>query len=135
MQTYRDACLEVDYEAKRVVMNFTPVHLTPSEFRLLATLVRNTGNIVLRSELLREVCGCSPEARTRSLDVHLRRLRFKLGDDRREHLQTVFGVGYRMRPFGPESRAPVPVNSADSVVELQGSLENRDFLNSQRHCY
>jgi DNA-binding response OmpR family regulator len=44
------------------------------------------------------VWGYSSEVRTRTLDVHIRRLRGKLRDNGRQHIETIFGIGYRLQP-------------------------------------
>ena len=68
---------------------------------LLEFLVRNAGEVVPSDILLGRVFGYSPEARTRTLHVHVRRLREKLGIYRGQYIETIFGVGYRFKPFRP----------------------------------
>jgi DNA-binding response OmpR family regulator len=95
---YRDARLEVDFHMQAVLLDGAPVHLTPMEFALLAQLARSAGNIVSRDALMLSVWGYGPEIHTRTMDVHLRRLRVKLGSYSRQHIETVFGLGYRLQP-------------------------------------
>lgn len=98
LERYYDPRLEVDFRNRRVVLDSRPVRLTKMEFRLLTLLAQNAGEIVPRATLLMTVWGYSSEIRTRTLDVHIRRLRRKLKDDRRRHIETVFGIGYRLQP-------------------------------------
>ncbi len=98
LERYRDARLDLDIRSRAVALDQVPVHLTPMEFGLLATLARNAGDIVPRDALMLNVWGYGPEIRTRTMDVHLRRLRVKLGSYSRQHIETVFGLGYRLQP-------------------------------------
>ena len=99
---YRDARLELDFHTRAVLLDGAPVHLTPLEFALLAQLARNAGEILSRSTLMLNVWGFGPEIHSRTMDVHLRRLRAKLGSYSRQHIETVFGLGYRLQPcIGP----------------------------------
>jgi DNA-binding response OmpR family regulator len=69
--------------------------LTPREFDLLAFLTRHPGRALSRDELLRKVWGYDFVGETRTVDVHVRRLRAKLG----EHhgmIETVLGAGYKL---------------------------------------
>jgi DNA-binding response OmpR family regulator len=68
--------------------------LTPREFDLLAFLVRHPGRVMSREELLRKVWGYDYVGETRTVDVHVRRLRAKL-DDKGKLIQTVTGAGYK----------------------------------------
>src|SRR5262245_40853006 len=71
--------------------------LTPREFDLLAFFVRHPGRVLVRDELLRKVWGYDYVGETRTVDVHVRRLRAKLGDKGRL-IQTVTGSGYKFVP-------------------------------------
>ena len=108
-ERYRDARLEVDFQRQLALLDGAPVHLTPLEFGLLAHLARHAGSIVQREMLMLHVWGYGPDIHTRTMDVHLRRLRVKLGSYSRQHLETVFGLGYRLQPcsapMGLTSRA------------------------------
>jgi len=111
---YRDARLEIDFQAQAVWLDGTAVHLTPMEFALLAQLARKAGEIMSRDELMLNVWGYGPEIHTRTMDVHLRRLRVKLGSYSRVHVETIFALGYRLRPCSepvPMSRSDVPEQS------------------------
>ena len=72
-----------------------PGRLTRKERELLEFLSRHAGQVVGRQTLLTGVWGYSTEARTRTLDVHIRRLRKKLGTSCGT-IETIFGVGYRL---------------------------------------
>jgi len=74
-----------------------PVHLTPSEFDLLAVLMASPGRVYSRLDLLRELEGTSFEGVARTIDQHVRNLRTKIEKDpaHPRYVETVFGVGYR----------------------------------------
>jgi DNA-binding response OmpR family regulator len=103
---YRDEHLLID-AAGEVELDSRHVTLTRKEFELLAMLARNAGEIVPREILLSMVWGYREGTRTRTLDVHVRRLRRKLGSFGDIYIQTVFGVGYRFERY----RAPRPLLS------------------------
>ena len=88
--------VKIDRIKHRVSMNGRPVDLTPSEFRLLDTLIRQPGRAFDRSELIDAALGADTLVLERTIDVHIRSLRKKLGDEN-ELIQTVRGVGYRFR--------------------------------------
>lgn len=96
---YRDAHVELDYRMPALVVDARPVRLTRKEYELISLLARNAGEIVPRDVLLMRVWGYGREIRTRTLDVHIRRLRKKLGDYGEQYIETIFGVGYRFQPF------------------------------------
>jgi len=97
-ERYDDPRLEVDFRTHAVTVDQRAIRLTNMEFRLLALLAQNAGDIVPRAALLEHVWGYSREVRTRTLDVHIRRLRGKLKDHGRQHIETIFGIGYRLQP-------------------------------------
>jgi two-component system alkaline phosphatase synthesis response regulator PhoP len=70
------------------------VKLTRKEFALLAEMARNPGRVMTRETLLDRVWGLNYYGDTRTLDVHIRRLRHKLGDA--SLIETVTGIGYRL---------------------------------------
>ena len=72
------------------------LNLTPTEFRLLWTLVRQPGRPFSRNELMDTSRGEDANALERTIDVHIRSLRAKLGD-KAEHVETVRGIGYRFK--------------------------------------
>jgi DNA-binding response OmpR family regulator len=97
--SYRDTHLELDYRRPALAVDARPVRLTRKEYELFALLARNAGEIVPRDVLLMRVWGYGSEIRTRTLDVHIRRLRKKLGAYGEQYIETIFGVGYRFQPF------------------------------------
>ena len=86
-----------------VAVRENPVALTNKEFELLALLMAHEGRALSRSLLLGEVWDLGAEPENRTLDVHIRSLRSKLGDEG-ERIETIRGVGYRLRA-GEEERA------------------------------
>jgi DNA-binding response OmpR family regulator len=96
---YKDAHLEVDFSRGLAALDARQLVLTRKEYELLALLVDSAGEVVPREALLMRIWGYSNQIRTRTLDVHIRRLRSKLGGYSRQYIETIFGVGYRFQPF------------------------------------
>ncbi len=96
---YSDDHLTLDYRRAAAAVDSSKMILTRKEFELLAMLTANEGEIVPRNVLLMTIWGYSAEIRTRTLDVHIRRLRKKLGNFGEQYIETVFGVGYRFQRF------------------------------------
>ncbi len=86
--------ITIDRIKHRVSVDQRPLDLTPSEFRLLETMMRQPGRAFDRSELIDAALGADTMVLERTIDVHIRSLRKKLGDFN-EVIQTVRGVGYR----------------------------------------
>jgi two-component system alkaline phosphatase synthesis response regulator PhoP len=101
---YHDSHLILDFERKSATLDSQPLPLTRKEYDLLALLVSYAGVIIPRSEVLMRVWGYSTEIRTRTLDVHIRHLRKKLGIYADVYIETVFGVGHRFQPYGSSVR-------------------------------
>jgi DNA-binding response OmpR family regulator len=91
---YNDQRLSVNFPDMRVECDGTAVKLTRKEFALLEYLIRNMGRVTTRQQLLDNVWGYSYFGDTRTLDVHIRRIRQKL-DPCGGCVETVVGVGYR----------------------------------------
>ncbi len=91
--------LTVDLVARRVLMGEAEVHLTPTEYKLLATLVRYAGRVVTHRQLLKEVWGPNAIEHTHYLRVYMTHLRHKVEHDptRPRYLVTESGVGYRLK--------------------------------------
>ena len=89
--------LEIDLHGYRVSRGGEPIHLTRSEFNLLAILAQHPGQTFSRAQLLDRVHGVAYEGFDRSIDAHIKNLRRKLEPDPAEPLYvlTVYGVGYR----------------------------------------
>jgi two-component system KDP operon response regulator KdpE len=96
--TFTCGDLHVDLGRRRVVLQGAEVHLTPIEYRLLATLVRYAGRVITQRQLLREVWGPNAEGQSHYLRVYMAHLRRKLERDpaRPRYLTTEPGVGYRL---------------------------------------
>jgi len=91
---YRGVNLVADFDAVAVSVQGEPVRLTRREFELLRYLVNNKNRVVSRDRLLERVWGYERLVETRSIDVHVGRLRSKLRDAGRQ-IETVIGLGYR----------------------------------------
>ena len=89
---YEDARLQVDYQARRVLLRGEEVALTALEFDLLALLTKEVGHAVSRETLLHKVWGYAYIGETRTVDAHVQRLRAKIGADA---VETVYKYGYR----------------------------------------
>ncbi len=92
--SYAGAHLIADFEAISVRVDGTQVRLTRREFELLRYLVENRNRVISRDKLLERVWGWDDSVETRSVDVHIGRLRSKLGIASRQ-IETVIGLGYR----------------------------------------
>jgi DNA-binding response OmpR family regulator len=94
IQRYNDDKLSIDFADMRVVCQGESVKLTRKEFALLEALSKSSGRVVTRQNLLDNVWGYQYFGDTRTLDVHIRRLRQKLGLCG-DCIETVVGIGYR----------------------------------------
>jgi two-component system phosphate regulon response regulator PhoB len=88
--------ISIDRSRHRVTASGTPIQLTHSEFRLLEALIRQPGRVFQRSELIDAALGGDTLVMERTIDVHVRALRRKLGEHA-DVIETVRGVGYRFR--------------------------------------
>jgi DNA-binding response OmpR family regulator len=91
---YRGAHLIADFEAVSITVEGTAIRLTRREFELLRFLVENRNRVLSRDRLLERVWGYDRFIETRSVDVHIGRLRAKLGVAGQQ-IETVVGLGYR----------------------------------------
>ncbi len=112
---YQDAHLELDFNHKMALLDAHRLVLTRKEYDLLSLLVENAGEIVPREVLLSRVWGYGDQIRTRTLDVHIRRLRSKLGTYSMQYLETIFGVGYRFQPY-QSARRFQPIATASPLA-------------------
>jgi len=94
IERYEDEKLSIDFADMRVVCGGADVKLTRKEYALLTYLIKSAGRVATRQNLLDNVWGYSYFGDTRTLDVHIRRLRQKL-DSCGNCIETVVGVGYR----------------------------------------
>lgn len=108
MPGYEDSRLTIDFADMRVTCDGTKVRLTRKEFALLATLAKGAGRVATRQQLLDNVWGYEYYGDTRTLDVHIRRLRQKL-DTCGDAIETVVGVGYRFA--GCQGKPVIPDES------------------------
>ena len=91
---YQGKHLRADFDAVSIAVDGEPVRLTRREFELLRFLVDNRNRVLSRDRLLERVWGYERFIETRSVDVHVGRLRAKLGAAGRQ-IETVVGLGYR----------------------------------------
>ena len=90
----------VDSARRTAFFHDRPLDLRPREFDLLALLVAHPEQIWSREALLRRVWGSDEHIDARTVDVHVRRLRAKLGPEHEQLIGTVRNVGYRFDPQG-----------------------------------
>jgi two-component system phosphate regulon response regulator PhoB len=95
--------LVIDRSAHRVLLEGHEVGLTATEYKLLLTLVERRGRVQTRPQLLESVWAAQPDIQTRTVDMHVQRLRSKLGETGRL-IETVRGFGYRFRATERVSR-------------------------------
>lgn len=91
--------ISIDERAHTVCVSGRDVQLTLKEYQLLVLLMKNQGVVLTRDVLLENIWGYGSETETRTVDVHIRTLRQKLGDSG-TLIETVRGVGYRMGASG-----------------------------------
>ncbi len=93
-KAYRQAVISYSEEERKVFVNGRPCRLTSQEFRLLMALAAEAGNVLSRDWLLCAAWDYLTPGKSRTVDVHVQRLRRKMGD---ELFETVHGKGYRLR--------------------------------------
>jgi DNA-binding response OmpR family regulator len=91
--------ISIDFKTKKLLKNSSEIRLTPKEFEIIHILVKNDNRAIDRNELIDMVWGKNYFGDTKTLDVHIRRLREKIEDDPSNpyFIETVWGVGYRWR--------------------------------------
>jgi len=87
--------LRLDLDQQTASLHHQSLDLTPSEFAILATLMKRPNHVLSRSELIEKALGYAYEGLDRTLDSHIRNLRKKLNHE--DYIETVVGVGYRLR--------------------------------------
>ncbi len=95
----RAGAVAVDLNAMRATVAGRELDLTPTEFRLLVTLMERRGRVQSRQQLLESAWDIHARIETRTVDMHVQRLRSKLGESA-ALIETVRGFGYRFRPPG-----------------------------------
>ena len=86
--------IKIDENQHTVFSGNQQLFLTVKEFDLLVLLIKNRGNVLTREQLLESVWGLSSEIESRTVDVHIRTLRAKLGENKK-NIETIRGVGYK----------------------------------------
>jgi two-component system KDP operon response regulator KdpE len=94
---YQFSAITVDLSSRRITRGEEEIHLTPIEFRLLATLLNNHGKVLTQRQLLNQVWGPNAVEHSHYLRIYMGHLRQKLESDpaRPRHLLTETGIGYR----------------------------------------
>ncbi len=92
------ATLAIDEEKHEVLLDNKQIDLNPKEFRLLSIMLQKLNSLVSRQDLIKEVWGEDYYGDTRTLDVHIRRIREKLShhDFGKDYIKTVHGYGYKV---------------------------------------
>ena len=88
--------LQIDRGTHEVTVDGQPLDLTRTEYKLLVTLAERRGRVLPRAQLLETVWEASPDVQTRTVDMHVQRLRTKLGPVA-DLVETIRGFGYRLR--------------------------------------
>ena len=91
---YKD--LKIDLVKNMVYKNNIPLELTIREFKLFIFLLNNKGKVISREKIFESVWNYENNNQTRSLDVHIRKLRQKLGDENNSYIETIRGTGYKI---------------------------------------
>lgn len=96
---YNDGHLFIDLDARVVTLGGEPVKLTPTEFRLLAVLMRRVGRVVTHEEIIKEVWGAEKKSALGSLKLYIHYLRQKLEEYPRDpyYVLAEWGIGYRLK--------------------------------------
>lgn len=102
-QAVRVGELTIDLQSYEVTMAGRRISLTYKEFQLLTLLASNPGRVYTREALLNQVWGYDYLGGTRTVDVHIRRLRSKVEDPDHLFVETIWNVGYRFRDIASEA--------------------------------
>ena len=94
---YKVGSIFLQVDTREVKVNDESVDLTRKEFDLLHIFMQNMGKVLTREVLLQKVWGYEYEGETRTVDVHIRHLRRKLGPEGETRIETIHGVGYKLR--------------------------------------
>ena len=94
---YKVGNIFLQVDTREVKVHDEPVDLTRKEFDLLHIFMQNMGKVLTREVLLQKVWGYEYEGETRTVDVHIRHLRRKLGPEGETRIETIHGVGYKLR--------------------------------------
>jgi len=87
--------LKIDFENYEILKSNKKLELTLKEYELLKYFVENSDKVITRDEILDKVWGYDFFGESRTLDVHIRNLRKKIGDDGQKIIETIRGIGYK----------------------------------------
>ena len=107
--------LVIDEHSYSAKLRGRPLDLTYKEFELLKFLAQHPGRVFSRAQLLQEIWGYDYFGGTRTVDVHVRRLRGKLGTEHEALIGTVRNVGYKLDQQVADATAAASVPAGDSV--------------------
>ena len=113
-EVFDDGRLYIDFDAYLVRLNHREPKLTLKEFSLLKFLIQNQGRVFSRAKLLDVVWG-HQSSKTRTVDVHVRRIRKKLGLRSEEYIQTIISVGYLFKPQNEQSKPLIAQPGVSSI--------------------
>ena len=91
----KTSCLEINLESYRVLINNKEIKFTNKQFQLLIYLIENKNIVISRERILEAVWGYDFSGGTRTIDVHIKELRKKIGDSNGELIETIWAIGYR----------------------------------------
>src|SRR2546426_7782482 len=106
IEVFDDGRLTIHFGEHAIRFNDQEPKLTFKEFNLLKLLIQNSGRVLSRDKILDAVWGYNYYGESRTVDVHIRRIRKKLGPGAEDYINTVIGVGYRFRSPRVESVTP-----------------------------
>ena len=126
----RSGDLVVDMRSYTVSLHGHPVDLAYKEFELLKYFVQHPRRVFTRTHLLQEVWGYDYYGGTRTVDVHIRRLRAKLGGEYEHLIGTVRNVGYRFDPPETDKEAAAAQQAAKASSAAIGTDDDTPDLNT-----
>jgi two-component system alkaline phosphatase synthesis response regulator PhoP len=103
MEIFDDGQLYIHFKDYVLRFQGRDPKLTFKEFNLLRLLIQSAGKVLSRDKILDAVWGYNYYGEPRTVDVHIRRIRKKLGKDSEKYISTIIGVGYRFDPAGGDS--------------------------------
>lgn len=128
----RSGELVVDTKGYTASLHGRPIDLAFKEFELLKYLVQHPGRVFTRAQLLQEVWGYDYYGGTRTVDVHVRRLRAKLGGEYEHLIGTVRNVGYRFDPPNEDRADALPRTEDASPLEADSTRSERTTPSDDR---
>ena len=90
------SCLEINSESYRVFINSREIKLTNKQFQLLLYFIENKNIVISREKILEAVWGYDFSGGSRTIDVHIKEIRKRIGDFRGELIETIWAIGYRL---------------------------------------